>query len=115
MYNIKFYLVLGTFFLVLSTGCDDLFTDEFEGHYTVGFEVNSFVPCGSKEAWWVTGSAELVECVGEIDHYNYRTVFARVKGSESRKGEYGHLGAYDREFEVKEVLECRPPSDDDCQ
>lgn len=111
----KVFLVLGSSVsLVLYTACDELFVDEYEGHYTVGFEVSSFVPCGSKEAWWVTGSSTLVECVGEIDYYNLSTVFARVKGKESKKGKYGHLGGYEREFDLKEVLECREPTESDC-
>lgn len=88
-----------------STAPDE--SGEYAGHYSVGFEVSEFVPCGSDESWWLVGTAELVSQVQGDEPGGTPTtpVFVRVRGELSDPGSYGHLGAYDRQLTVTEVVE----------
>ncbi|MCC7077191.1 MAG: hypothetical protein IT198_08710 [Acidimicrobiia bacterium] len=80
--------------------------DVYTGHYSTGFEVSAFVECGSDEQWWVVGSAELTEEVeAAADSPPYEPVYLRVRGTLSEPGTYGHLGAYQRQLTVTEVLD----------
>lgn len=49
------------------------------------------------------------------DDYNYESAYAEIIGVISNKGSYGHLGAYDRELQVNEVVEVRAASEGDCR
>ena len=85
-------------------------TQDHAGYYRSGFEASSFHPDGLKERWWLTGS---VSChglnvgpnVGGFPSDDW--VYLSVRGTASEKGHYGHMGAYDREFTVQQVLSCR--------
>ena len=86
--------------------------NSYHGHYTYGFEVSSFMPCGSSERWWVSAETRgLRTQLGE----RAGTVYAEVRGEISKRGSYGHLGAYSRELTVLEVVTTRLPGDKDCQ
>lgn len=96
----------------------------FTGHYTYGFEVSSFLECGSSDPWWVHSydpdvSDELLECIMTFYpddwHLDYHDVFLQVQGQVTPEGEFGHLGMYNRQLLVDEILECRPPQPDDCE
>ena len=91
---------------------------EFEGYYASGFEVSSFVPCGIAEnpsygnGYWLTGNTEfynqyaaLIQSTGFDQSTGYLSVYVRFKGELSPQGTYGHLGAYEREVIVTELLE----------
>jgi hypothetical protein len=86
------------------------------GLYSWGFEVSDFQPCGVDEKWWVVGSApELLSRYRALTSNVYEQVYARLKGIKSAPGHYGHLGAYDRQFEVHEILELRALQNGDCK
>ena len=121
MANCTRLLVCLSALLPLLAGCS-LFGEEegtFDGLVTFGFEVSGFSPCDREEGWSVTGPAakELFGKYSEVvaSGTEYVPAYARVRGELSRRGEYGHLGAYDREIEVREVLEVRPASPQECR
>ncbi len=93
--------------------------DVYEGTLTFGFEVSSFRPCDSDERWWMSGSSEVCErLVTEYyanAHKPYEAAFARLRGKPSAKGQYGHLGGYDRIFCVQEVVFVRSKLLGDCR
>lgn len=108
------------FLILAALACQALpaTTSEFEGTYSSGFEVSSFVPCDySDEAgygvgYWLTGTTEfydqyyaLVESSGFDPSTGYLSVYVRFKGELSPSGDYGHLGMYEREITVTELLE----------
>ncbi len=94
-------------------------TDEFEGYYASGFEVSSFVPCEGTEpnpgyvpGYWLNGTTDfydqyyaLVQSSEFDQNSGYLSVYVRFKGDISPSGNYGHLGAYEREVTVTELLE----------
>lgn len=107
---------------VTLSGCS-LFDDIFDGGKTYrgvvsfGFEVSSFAPCGGDQQWWVTNGEALLELqarYNDLVEFPYTLAYAELKGKRSRIGEYGHLGAYQREFEVAEVVEVRELSEGEC-
>lgn len=85
------------------------------GRLSFGFEVSAFKPCGVDEVWWVSGPETLFRQYNEIADTEYEEVYARLRGVKSKKGEYGHLGAYQREFSVSEALVIRKLKSGDCQ
>ncbi|MFC2085744.1 hypothetical protein ACFLRO_00875 [Bacteroidota bacterium] len=92
-------------------------TDVYVGQMSFGFEEAAFRPCNTREQWWITGG----DVVGELQsRYNdlgvawYEPVYAKLKGDKSGKGEYGHLGAYEREFDVSDVIEIRLLEQGEC-
>lgn len=108
------WLILPAMLAVFQFGCNGDDGEYYVGFYSWGFEVSSFSPCGSEEKWWTNGS-DLVERYIMLDVDEYEEVFVRLKGTRSELGEYGHLGEYDREFEVTEVLEIREKQEGDCE
>jgi hypothetical protein len=98
---------------------------EFVGHYSFGFETSSFDACGEDESWWVTG--DLGEDVREFlltdpafepdPAFPVRSgrIYMELVGQLSRRGTFGHLGAFPREIRVLEVLDFRLPDEADCQ
>lgn len=89
---------------------------EYAGHLSMGFETSAFTPCAPGERWWVSGlGAELSERYRAASKgQDYQPVFLRVRGRLSGTGRYGHLGGYERELEVLEILELRAAQDGDC-
>jgi len=116
-------LALATLGVTLA-GCflqDQIFgrgSERVRGRVSFGFEEAAFRPCGSDEQWWITGSDKNI--VELQDKWNglglewYTPGYAELRGDRSGKGEYGHLGAYQREFEVTDVLEVRLLRDGEC-
>jgi hypothetical protein len=49
----------------------------------------------------------------ELTDEQYEAVYVRLRGVPGQEGEYG-LGGYQREFKVREVVDMRPWSEDDC-
>jgi len=121
MKKLSFLVILAL--LLATLACQALFpggaeSGEFEGYYASGFEVSSFVPCGMSEdasygtGYWLTGTAEfndqyraLVQSSGHDPISGYQPVFVRFSGELSPPGSYGHLGVYEREVTVIELLE----------
>ncbi|GAB4579990.1 MAG: hypothetical protein Fur0022_27290 [Anaerolineales bacterium] len=94
-------------------------TGEFEGYYSSGFEVSAFVPCDGGEpapgfvpGYWLNGTSDFYDqydaLVESSDHdpiTGSLSVYVRFNGELSPPGHYGHLGAYEREITVTELLE----------
>ena len=51
------------------------------GHYSQGFEVDAFRPCGSEEVWWVTEGEELRDRYRALAPAQYEEVYVEVRGS----------------------------------
>jgi hypothetical protein len=93
---------------------------EYRGHYTMGLERSSFVPCGSNEDWWVEVKSERV--ADELTHRLARDgrvaygidAYVVWRGKPSERGQFGHVGRYDRTFEVRSVAVARPSAKNDC-
>ena len=93
------------------TGSED---EVLAGHYSQGFEVDAFRPCGSEESWWVTEGTELRARYQALSPKQYQEVYVEVRGHAGPRGRYGHLGAYTRELAAGEVIEIRPATETDC-
>ena len=93
-----------TLFLVL-LACTPTIADarpaaprEIAGVYELGFERQTFRPCGSGETWWVgTAPASLQRGLGT-------RAYVRVKGTVGPRGAFGHLGKYPRQIVIREVI-----------
>lgn len=107
-----------------AAGCfmrNQIFGDDshvVRGRVSFGFEEAAFRPCRSDEQWWLTGSDnDIVELQNKWNALGlewYTPGYAELEGTRSRKGEYGHLGAYQREFEVTDVKEVRLLREGEC-
>jgi len=86
----------------------------YEGHYSVGFEKSSFVPCGSPERWWVDGPGA-ASLAGSVHGGQSAQFYVRWRGSKSKTGHVGHLGKYDRVFTAESLIESHAPSAKDCK
>jgi len=90
-----------------------------DGLVSIGFEVSAFEPCDSDEIWWMTGSdavyEELDELYQEVVGDDGGPAYARLHGVRSTKGSYGHLGAYDREFRVTQIIDVVGPEGSGCR
>ena len=87
------------------------------GTVSFGFEESAFRPCDRKEQWWIVGGdvvADLQSKYNDLGVSWYEPVYARLKGDAGSRGEFGHLGAYQREFKVLEILEMRLLKPDEC-
>jgi hypothetical protein len=99
---------------------DDLMKqDLFEGKVAFGFETSLFAPCGVSEQWWVIPadaelSQELQRAYDQTAPKEYAGVYARLRGKITARGTFGHLGAYQREFTVSEIVDLRAPQAGDC-
>jgi len=104
----------------------------FDGVFLLGFETSEFEPCTNNEAWWLETTAE-----ENTNFYNkvqiVRDDFARRYGAENigtgiplfylsvegtitqQKGEYGHLGQYDRKIIVSKAINVRQASNHEIQ
>lgn len=104
---------------VLAAGCGSP-ADLHAGRYESGFETSAFYPCGSDEQWWVTADsvawARLHSPPARVDSSGYleAVAFVRLRGRVSPPGEYGHVGAYDREIRVGAVMEVTAPEKGEC-
>jgi len=92
--------------------------DVIRGRVSFGFEEAAFRPCSSDEQWWITGSnkavSELQEDWTALGLNWYEAGYAEIRGNKTARGSYGHVGAYQREIDVKEVVEVRLLEDGEC-
>jgi hypothetical protein len=80
----------------------------FTGYYEYGFEESRFVPAGTKENWWLSGSVPCKEVSAKADPFGPTPIlYLEVRGTLSSEGKYGHLDAYTRELTAQEFLTCR--------
>lgn len=96
------------------------------GGYVSGLETSSFTPCAAEyegEQWWLDAdSASWARLERVMDRLRPDTAgswvhaeaFVAVRGSVTDRGEYGHVGAYDRRIRVTEVLEAVPADSASC-
>ncbi|MBN1872702.1 MAG: hypothetical protein JXA33_00605 [Anaerolineae bacterium] len=96
-------------------------TGVWEGHISFGNGEGNFHPCKSRETWWIKSQGytrtaeELYTRYTEVAQQPYERVYARVRGLASKKGQYGHLGSYQRVVYVEEILEVRQAQSEDCK
>jgi hypothetical protein len=91
---------------------------EYSGSFTYGFEVISFKPCNSDEVWWLNGEAAAMSDLRTRYAAITKTmqpVHVQLRGLISERGIYGHMGGYQREFYLKDVLEVRAKQPTDCE
>ena len=124
MYNCRNFCA---FFLcaIIATGCAKT-TSEYAGLYLAGFEMSAFSPCDGDEIWWLDTSADInkqfwdqiealrndfiTEYKLDPELYISPNYFLRASGLLSKRGQYGHLGAYDRAFTVTEYSKLKVAS-----
>lgn len=108
---------------IVAAGCfvqDTVFGDDdrdfVRARVAFGFEEAAIRPCNSDEQWWIVGDkgSELQNRWYELHLQWYQHGYAEVRGERSEKGQYGHVGAYDREFDVTEVIEVRQLEEGEC-
>ena len=85
---------------------------QYTGTYTSGFEASAFRPAGSDELWWLSGAFDCpgtgIDLTPADDMQRTPPVVLTVIGRVSRKGEHGHMGAYDRKLAVERTVSCAP-------
>ncbi|HLM68049.1 MAG TPA: hypothetical protein VK358_11005 [Longimicrobium sp.] len=92
------------------------------GYYTVGWEEQSFRPCGARSgvgdngAWWVSNPGPMMGAYRDLVEGDWGTIFVTVRMDLSERGRWGHLGGYSRSVAVVELIDARRPSRerDDC-
>jgi hypothetical protein len=76
----------------------------YHGHYTFRREVSAFKPCDLDERWWVHSGSELLrEQLTWPNGIVGGELYIEVEGIVSKRGSFGHLGAYDRQLEIQKV------------
>lgn len=74
------------------------------GVYVAAFEVKWFSPDGIDERWWLSDPLGLIDPGLRMANGLFGGVAELVvEGVLSTKGDFGHLGQYDRNFEVTAV------------
>ena len=86
------------------------------GYYTIGWEEQSFQPCGERGKWWVNNPGPMMRAYGDLVEGDWGTIFVTVRVDLTTEGNWGHLGGYRRAIAVTELLDARAPSPDrdDC-
>ncbi len=87
-------------------------SDETIGIYVSGFEASALHPCDEPgEQWWMGMNAEfserysaMIDPATESRGSRGPYVLVRVEGDKTELGQYGHLGAYSREFTVTDLV-----------
>jgi hypothetical protein len=91
---------------------------DYTGTFRYGFEVISFKPCNSDEVWWLNGDAAAMTDLRtryEALTQKMEPVHVQLRGLSSERGIYGHMGGYQREFYLQDVLEVRAKKAGDCE
>ena len=89
----------------------------YKGHYVKSREHSGFTRCGVDETWWLEGirSSVYLELEEFIKKNSLRSgksymkpnipFFIEVTGTRSAKGKWGHMGRYQYELKVKEIID----------
>ena len=112
--------------IAISVGCGACSTDvveppiedgpveEVSGTFSWGWEFSALSPCGISESWWVKGPSSFLEEYSRVSAESGLDVYVKIRGIRSERGSWGHMGAYDRQFRVVELVEIRGRTPDDC-
>lgn len=88
--------------------------ETFKGLYVSSFERNDFMPCNSAEHWWQSGKAysKIEEFIksnslrsDKGDFHPNVPLYIEVVGTVSEKGQWGHMGRYEREIKSIELID----------
>ncbi len=91
---------------------------DYAGTFRYGFEVIAFKPCNSDEVWWLNGEgAVMTELRTRYEGLTKKMepVYVQLRGLISERGIYGHMGGYQREFYLQDVLDIRAIQPGDCR
>jgi hypothetical protein len=92
-------------------GCDlptGPVTGNFRGIYIAGWEASSFRACSHSDYWWMSGEIGPIFDAVPRNPETLQTAtaaYVHVRGRRSKRGSYGHLGAFRYELVVSEVLD----------
>lgn len=91
--------------------------DVYDGIYIQGFEDSWFEPCiAVDESWKPIFTGTTFDSLSEGSEEGlFGKPYVRARGIPSKKGEYqGWHALYDREFEIKEIVEVRRSKSGKC-
>ncbi|WP_133162359.1 hypothetical protein [Hyphococcus luteus] len=131
---LNFLIWLASAFLIPGNAAAEWKT--YEGIYIRGFENHSFRECGKDDAWWVDltseASAQFKSFLDSNDSEEMlRTetdelsklpangwsvgdrFFVHVEGFLHSKGEYGHMGLWNRQLTIRQFNSLRFPTESD--
>ncbi len=94
------------------SACESGDQGTFQGVFFWGFETSSFRACGTTEFWWASG--EIQPLIDVQPAPGAPGVYAVVEGEVSLPGSYGHLGAYPRQIEIRQVQRVEPAPPGSC-
>lgn len=105
--------------LVLAAGCGDATGSrerrvEVDGRLLIGWETNSFRPCGSEEDWLPYITPEMYAEYQRATGPGFKPAYARFRGTVGPRGKFGIYGVNDRELHVTELVEVYPVTERDC-
>jgi len=106
--------------LIAVTACDRTtgpIEGDFRGIYFVGWEASVFRGCFAREGWWMSGElGPIFDALPPESQPPWEAAaYVHVRGTRSKRGEYGHLGAYRYELVVDEVLEVSADTAGKCR
>lgn len=85
-----------------------------KGKLSMGHEVSSFQPCGSKSTYWINDASSKLDALYEKVTQNskkpYTEVYSEVKVVKMPKLKEGFAADYDGLYEVKEIIKAEPLS-----
>jgi hypothetical protein len=87
----------------------------YSGHYTVGWEEQSLRVCGERGAWWVSNPGPVLKPYRELVEGEYGTIYVTVRAEVTGPGMFGHMGMFRRAVAIREVVEARAATRDDCR
>jgi len=122
MVSRRIALIASAVLATLATGCATSPASEggaqferYSGFYRQGFEQSDFYPGDGGGPWWLSYDGDFwsrIEPFGKgAGRGNYVLVRIEVAGELSAVGDYGHLGAYQRELRVERLLSVDAASD----
>lgn len=85
------------------------------GYYTVKWEEQSLRVCGERGPWWVSNPGPVLEPYRELVEGEYGTIYVTVRADVTGPGMFGHMGMYRRAVAIREVVEARAATRDDCR
>ena len=93
---------------------------EFRGYVSCEFERSSFLPCGTKEPYWIDchdpNWADVVSVLDacELQRCSIAGAYVEVDGSLTPVGHHGHLGMWKRELTPTRVHYASGVGPDSC-